>query len=80
MNYKIYRKELKNVLMTGNLDEFKKFCKKHKKYIGYKTIPPNDILEISMHKIRVHDTSLPKDIRVESAEWLISREFSPNIR
>ncbi|MEE0896787.1 MAG: hypothetical protein U0L88_04060, partial [Acutalibacteraceae bacterium] len=39
-------------------------------------IAPDEVLEITLHKMIVNCTSLPFDFRQKSADWLIDRHYS----
>lgn len=69
-----YTKDLGKALRTGNLKRFKKFCKKYKL-----EIPEDEILEISMHKMILGRTDMPKELQEKSRTWLLKRGYRESI-
>ena len=61
------------VLIEGNLEGLRAFSVKHNP--GFE-IPPDDILEVSLHKARTGAKSLPLALRQASKKWLLERGSS----
>lgn len=70
-----YVKELGEVLKTADIEELKKFARKH----GQDLSKEDEILEIWMHKMICTRTDMPEELKKESREWLVSRGYSPFI-
>lgn len=69
---KRFYKDRDAAVLSLNVEEFKKFCKKW----NLMTPPTDKMIEIVMRKMAVHIETLPDDFRAECAEWLIVRKYS----
>lgn len=79
-----YVKERDEMLMKRNVDEFRKFIKKWKKAYDKLTyevmsIASDDVLEITMHKMIVNVTDMPKELKQDSIYWLSTRGYSAKL-
>jgi hypothetical protein len=77
---KKYVKERDEMLLKCSVAELRTFIKNHTEFYEPMFIDainkaPDEILEISLHKMIVNCTSLPFDFRQKSADWLLDRGF-----
>lgn len=68
------------MLLKCNVDELRKFIKDNRRYYSPKFVKdiilaPDNVLEITLHKMIVNCTSLPTDFRFKSAKWLKVRNL-----
>ena len=73
-----YSKELLEVCLTFDVEEFKRFA--HKWYLlGYYPacfeLPDDKVIEITLRKIVVNRRDAPADKQGEAAAWLLSRGY-----
>ena len=85
MNVKSYVKERDEMLLKRDVNELRKFVKKHeelyeKDYLERLGKASDEVLEITLHKMIANVTSLPKAFVKESIIWLLERGYSPIIR
>ena len=77
-----WRKDRDEAVTSLNLQKFKAFCLKWQMRGAYekKPLPPDNILEITMYKMACEITSIPEDIALKAAEWLLVRGYIPGIQ
>ena len=68
-----YVRERDEAVRTLNVQVFKDFIRQWNG-ADY-PIPSDEILEITMRKMAVHSTNLPKRFREEAAAWLLNRGY-----
>ena len=69
-----YSRELGKALRTESLTELKKFLKKEGQLI-----PPDEVLEIAMHKMILARTDIEDDIKTRSCAWLDAHGYERTI-
>jgi hypothetical protein len=79
-----YVKERDEMLLKRDPEELRKFVQSHKDYFPVRYVlaiasAPKQILEITLHKMIFNVKSLPKEMRNESAGWLIERGYNGDI-
>lgn len=67
------------MLLKGDINELRKFIKENEKlytpmFVDSIARANDDLLEMVLHKMRVHCVNLPAEARKESEEWLRRRE------
>ena len=77
-----WRKDRDEAVASLDLQKFKAFCLKWQGRGAYKlkTLPADNILEITMYKMACEITSIPEDIALKAAEWLLVRGYIPGIQ
>lgn len=77
-----WRKDRDEAVASLNLQKFKEFCLKWQMRGAYekKPLPPDNILEITLHKMACEITTIPEDIALKAAEWLLVRGYIPGIQ
>lgn len=79
-----YAKERDKMLKKRSVKALKKFVNKNAEYYSPMFVDAinraeDKVLEITLHKMIVHCTNLPDNLRIKSGEWLINRGFSLDI-
>lgn len=76
-----WRKDRDEAVASLDLQKFKAFVLKWQMRGAYekKPLPPDNILEITLHKMACEITSIPEDIALKAAEWLLVRGYIPGI-
>lgn len=79
-----YVKERDAMLLKCDVEELRKFVMDHASYFSVDyveaiCIAPVNILEITLHKMIVNVTSMPKELKNKSAKWLLERGYSGEI-
>ena len=67
---------------TDSLEPFKAFIEKYKLLGAYPTcfeLPSDDVLEISVRKMVIHETRAPQDVKDKATEWLLSRGYDTSL-
>lgn len=82
-NIKKYVKERNEMLKKCSVQELRKFVASHTEfydapYIAAFSKAPDEVLEVSLHKMIVNVPSLPKELRSNSARWLVLRGYDLN--
>ena len=77
-------KERDEMLLKCDISELRKFIAEHTEEYGLLFVnaikyATDELLEITLHKMIVHCTNLPFDLRQKSADWLLDRGFSLNV-
>lgn len=77
-----WRKDRDEAVASLDLQKFKAFVLKWQGRGAYKvkTLPADNILEISMYKMACEITTIPEDIALKAAEWLLVRGYIPGIQ
>lgn len=83
-NIKRFVKERDAMLKRRSVYELIKFVNENKRYYGedyVQTVNEADYktLEIALHKMIVNVTSMPDELRSQSAKWLVMKGYSLNI-
>ena len=63
---------------TDSLEPFKAFIEKYKLLGAYPTcfeLPSDDVLEICVRKMVIHETRAPESTKQKATEWLLSRGY-----
>ncbi|ABO49529.1 hypothetical protein Dred_0994 [Desulforamulus reducens MI-1] len=73
--YKLYNKELGEVLRTRNIDQLIEFCNKwatkiELQYLAELKNQPRDFAELVMHQMILAKKDMPEEIKQESEEWI----------
>lgn len=81
MNDKLIKEFVRDrdrAVATFDIEVFKQFFDKYKAKGVYDIdLPSNDeVIEITMRKMAVHSTGLPKEVIAEAEKWLTDRGFS----
>ena len=66
------------VVEGASLDVFKAFIAKWQAkgaYSPYFKLPPDNVLEISVRKMVIHETNAPESTKQKAAKWLIERGY-----
>lgn len=79
-----YVKERDEMLLKRDVEALRKFVNDHASYFSADYVKainnaPANILEITLHKMIVNVTSLPKSLKNESAKWLLDHGYSGEI-
>lgn len=77
-----YTKELLEVCLTFDVNEFKKLVSKWSKrglFPQCFELPSDNVLEISIRKIIIARTDAPKEAKKEAAAWLIDHDCDLSI-
>lgn len=79
-----YVKERDAMLLKCDAEALRKFVNDHESYFTADYVQainnaPVSILEITLHKMIVNVTSMPKAVKNESAKWLLDRGYSGEI-
>lgn len=67
---------------TDSLEPFKNFINKYKTLGFFPTcfsLPSDDVLEISVRKMVIHETRAPQDVKDKATEWLLSRGYDTSL-
>ena len=83
-NLTIFIKERDEMLKKGDIAEMRRFVKANASYYSddfRKAInnAPDNILEITLHKMVIGVPDLPKKVRERSIRWLWERGYSLNV-
>ena len=81
---KQYVKERDEMLLKCDVGELRKFVQKweeihHSDIYELMMKAPDAVLEITLRKMIIHATDMPKELRVQAKEWLLSRGYSLGI-
>lgn len=68
-------KDRNKMAKSGKYDDYVIFCKKYN--LPY--AKEKELFEITLHKIRVNLTTLPKKMIEESKKWLLDRGYSIDV-
>lgn len=81
-HFEEWRKDRDEAVASLDLQKFKAFVLKWQMRGAYekKPLPPDNILEITMCKMACEITSIPEDIALKAAEWLLVRGYVPGIQ
>lgn len=63
---------------TDTLEPFKAFVNKYYELGFYPTcfkLPSDEVLEISVRKMVIHETNAPESTKQKATEWLLSRGY-----
>ena len=63
---------------TDSLEPFKAFIEKYKLLGAYPTcfeLPSDEVLEIAVRKMVIHETNAPESTKQKATEWLLSRGY-----
>ena len=67
---------------SDTLEPFKAFIEKYKLLGAYPTcfeLPSDDVLEIAVRKMVIHETRAPESVKQKATEWLLSRGYDLNL-
>ena len=78
---KKYVKERDKMLKKKSVAELRKFVTEHEEFYSEEYIKKfneadDEVLEVTLHKMIVNVTSLPPQLRADSARWLIFNGFA----
>ena len=76
-----WKRERDEAVMSLDVEKFKAFCLKWQEKGAYakKPLPPDNIVEISMYKMACEITTIPEDIALKAAKWLVERGYIAGI-
>lgn len=76
-----WKRERDEAVMSLDVEKFKAFCLKWQEKGAYarKPLPPDNIVEISMYKMACEITSIPEEIALKAATWLVERGYIAGI-
>ena len=83
-NVKKYVKERDAMLKKRDINELRKFVINHAEYFSTEfveafMIAPDEVVEVTLHKMIVNAVKLPKHLRDSSAIWLTMRGYKLEI-
>lgn len=77
-----WRADRDKAVASLDLQKFKAFVLKWQGRGAYKvkTLPADNILEITMHKMACEIATIPEETALKAAEWLLVRGYIPGIQ
>lgn len=76
-----WKRERDEAVMSLDVEKFKAFCLKWQEKGAYakKPLPPDNIVEITLYKMACEITTIPEEIALKAATWLVERGYIAGI-